>query len=216
MKITRFPQSCFLVEAGSKRILIDPGYINFDDSFFELWKNIDAVLITHKHGDHCSQEIIEKVSPKEIYSSQEVANAYPEMKIQVVKEADIIVLDEVSISVVHAQHGYIPLLKNGKEIFENIGYIIEVGGKKLYHVGDSISFHNDYKCDVILVPVCNHGLVMGPFEAAEFAKETGASLVIPMHYDNASYPADMEKVKEEFEKHGLNYQILNLKEIVEL
>ena len=216
MKITRFPQSCFLIEAGSKRILIDPGYLNLEDSFFELWKEIDAILITHKHGDHCDPKIIEKVSPKEIYSSQEVANAYPGMKIEVVKEGDTIVLDEVSISVVHAQHGYIPLLKDGKEIFENIGYIIEVGGKKLYHTSDSISFHNDYKCDIILVPVCNHGLVMGPFEAAEFAKEAGATLVIPMHYDNPTFPADMTKVKEEFEKHGLKYKILDLKESVEV
>ena len=57
---------------------------------------------------------------------------------------------------------------------------------------------------------------MGPFEAAEFAKETEATLVIPMHYDNPKFPANMEKVKEEFEKHKLKYKILDLKESVEV
>ena len=216
MKITRFPQSCFLIETLAKKILIDPGYIKFDESFLESWKNSDVVLITHKHGDHCDPELIKKISPKEIYSSLEVANSIPEIKVNPVCEGDTIMIDSIKISVVHAQHGYLPTLKNGNEIFENIGFIIDDGLNKLYHTSDTISFPNEYTCTVLLVPVCNHGLVMGVFEAALFAKETKAKTVIPMHYDNEKYPADLEKVKEEFKKAGLNYKILDLKESLEV
>lgn len=51
---------------------------------------------------------------------------------------------------------------------------------------------------------------MGPFEASLFAKETGAELAIPVHYDNPNYPADLNKVKDAFEKQGVNYKILDL------
>jgi L-ascorbate metabolism protein UlaG (beta-lactamase superfamily) len=56
---------------------------------------------------------------------------------------------------------------------------------------------------------------MGPFEAALFAKETGAKLVIPVHYDNPAYPIDLEKVREEFDKQELNYKILDTGESLE-
>lgn len=88
--------------------------------------------------------------------------------------------------------------------------------KRVYLTSDTIGFKNEYECNVIFVPVCNHGLVLGPFEAALFAKETGAELVIPYHYDNPIYPVNLDEVKEEFDKQELNYKILNIKESVEI
>ena len=97
-----------------------------------------------------------------------------------------------------------------------IGFIVDDSSKRYYFTSDTLCFDNDYKCDVVFVPVCNHGLVMGPFEAAAFSKEHGASLIIPVHYDNPSYPTDLEKVKEEFSKLDLNLKVLNIKESVEI
>lgn len=67
------------------------------------------------------------------------------------------------------------------------------------------------------MPVSNHGVTMGPWEAALFAKESGAGLVIPVHYDNPEkHPANFEEVKKEFTKQGLNYKFLDLKESTEV
>jgi len=49
-----------------------------------------------------------------------------------------------------------------------------------------------------------------------FAKETGAELVIPYHYDSPKYPGDLVKTKEEFEKQELNYRILGNKDLISL
>lgn len=57
---------------------------------------------------------------------------------------------------------------------------------------------------------------MGPYEAGMFAKETGAELVIPYHYDSPKYPGDLVKTKEEFEKQELNYRILGNKDLISL
>jgi len=218
MKITRFGQSCALIETKGKRILIDPGNLLLDDSILkEYWIDIDIILVTHKHGDHCDENSIKEImiNPKtKFYSSSEVANAFPELSPEIVKEGDVKEINGIKVEVVKAVHGYITTLKGGKEINENIGYIIDDNEKRAYFTSDTISFKNDYKCDVVFVPVCNHGLVMGAYEAALFAKETGASLVILNHYDNPKYPTDLEVVANEFKKLKLNYNILEIKQSI--
>ena len=218
MKITRYGQSCFLIETKGKRILIDPGSYLYQDSLLEKdWTDIDILLITHKHGDHCLPEAVKEITknPKtKFYSIQEVKDAFLELDPQITKEGEKLELDDIKIEVVKSIHGYITSFKGDKEINENVGFIIDDGNKKIYIVGDSLSFKNDYKCDVIIIPICNHGFVMGPFDAALFAKETGAQLVIPCHYDSPKHPGDFDLVKEEFNKQGLNYKILDFKESI--
>lgn len=220
MKLTKFPQSCILIETKGKRILIDPGNLLFDERFLkEAWSNIDILLVTHKHRDHCFDEAILKIiknSKTKFYTSQEVIDGHPDLSAIIIKEGEVLDLDGIKVEAVKAVHGYLPHLKGGNEIKENLGYIIDNGEKKVYHTSDSISFKNDYKCDVLFVPVCNHGLVMGPFEASRFAKETDAKLVIPIHYDNPLYPVDLDEVEDKFNKEDLHYSILNIGESIEI
>lgn len=222
MKITRFAQSCILIETNGKRILIDPGDIQYNESLlWKEWSNIDVLLVTHKHGDHCHANAIKELArnPKtKFYTTREVADAYPDLSLRIVKlvkAGDVLTFENVKVEVVRAIHGYIPPLKGGREINENVGYIVDDGANRAYQTSDTICFENDYKCDILFVPVVNHGLVMGPWEAALFAKETGASLVIPVHYDNPTHPADFEHIKKEFGAQGLNYKFLEIGETIE-
>ena len=59
MKITKFPQSCLLIETKGKKILVDPGNLKYKEEYFDIWNNVDIILITHKHPDHCNTEILE-------------------------------------------------------------------------------------------------------------------------------------------------------------
>jgi len=118
-----------------------------------------------------------------------------------VKENDVIELDNIKIEVVHAIHGYQPLLKGAKEIHENVGYIIDDGKNRLYTTSDTICFKNDYKADILCIPVTGHGLTMSAFEASLYAKEVGAVLTIPIHMDNSAFPPDFNFIKEMFEKY---------------
>ncbi|MFA5763287.1 MAG: MBL fold metallo-hydrolase [archaeon] len=218
MKITKFAQSCVMIETNNTKILVDPGVLSGEDELVNM-KEPDFVFVTHKHSDHFNEEIYNKIKKEttKIYSTNEVQNNFTNTKFEILKEKDIIDLGEIKVEVVKAVHGYLPLLtKNNAEINENVGYIIEIKGKKLYFTSDSISFKNDYKCNIVFVPVCNHGLVMGPYDAALFSKETGAEIVIPIHYDNPKYPGNLEKVKDEFNKQELNYKILEKGQIFEI
>lgn len=57
MKITKFDQSCVLLEKNGRCLLIDPVEISTQIPVIE---NIDAIIITHKHSDHYQPEVLDK------------------------------------------------------------------------------------------------------------------------------------------------------------
>ncbi len=215
MKITKYPQSCLMVETNDKKILIDAGSLKYQDKFLEEWKKADIILITHKHGDHIKNDVLKNINIP-IYSTQEVQNTYPEIKFNIVKENDVLNFDSIKIEVVKAVHGYNPLLKNGGQVFENVGYIIDDNLHRLYVTSDTICFNNDYKADIVALPVTAYGLTMSSFEASLFAKEIGAKLVLPIHMDNEKYPTDINYMKENFDKFEINYRVLDIEETIEI
>ena len=218
MKITKFAQSCIMIEHNDEKILIDPGVIFTKEETIQKWMNPNYILVTHKHQDHFDEETVKKIigSSTSIYSSHEVADAYQDIKFFTTHENNLMLMGGLEVQVTKAIHGYTPLLKGGKEINEGLGFIIDDGQKTIYHTGDTISFQNKIACNVILLPFNNHGLVMGPFEAALFAKETGANIIIPMHYDNPKFPGDKQKLDEELAKNGLKAKWLNVGESIEV
>ena len=217
MKITKFPQSCLLIETKGKKILIDPGNLKYKEEYLARWNEADIILITHKHPDHCYVEVLEKLNSNiKIYANSEVQKTYPNLKINVVKQGDEIELGDIKIEVVHAIHGYQPLLKGDKEIHENVGYIVDDGKNRLYATSDTICFRNDYKADILCTPVTGHGLTMSAFEAALYSKEVGAILTLPIHMDNPAFPPDLEYIKEMFEKYDAEYEILENEEMIEV
>ena len=216
MKITKYPQSCLLIETKEKKILIDPGILNYKDEYFNIWNNVDIILITHKHPDHCNTAVLEKLNKSIlIYSTKEVKEANENLSINTIKENDILKIGDITIEVVHAIHGYQPLLK-GKEINENVGYIIDDGENRLYTTSDTICFKNNYKANILCVPITGHGLTMSAFEAALYAKEVGANITIPVHMDNPAFPPDLNYFKEMFEKYEAEYEILENGETIEI
>ena len=217
MKITKFPQSCLLIETKGKKILVDPGNLKYKEEYFDIWNSVDVILITHKHSDHCNTEVLEKLNKNiKIYSTKEVQDANESVNINIIKENDVIKLDDMTIEVVHAIHGYQPLLKGAKEIHENVGYIIDDGKNRLYTTSDTICFKNDYKADILCIPVTGHGLTMSAFEAALYSKEVGAVLTLPIHMDNPAFPPDFKFIEEMFNKYEVEYEILDNDETIEI
>lgn len=221
MKITRFAQSCLVIETKGKRILIDPGAIQYDEKLLaDAWKNIDAILVTHIHSDHCHEAAIQELTKNPnttFYSSREVATHYPDLSPKIVTAGETISVGEIVIEVVKAIHGYVSFLKKrGVVVNENIGFIVDDGDKRCYVTSDTIGFDHDYRCDVICVPVGDHGLTLGTYDSAFFIKETGASLAIPTHYDNPLHPVDIEELKRDWEAENITYKILKMGESVEI
>lgn len=217
MEITKYPQSCLFIETKGKCILVDPGNLKYKEEYLTCWKRADAILITHKHADHCYTEVLEILGQEiPIYTTHEVQEANPTLTIQEVKEGDVISLGDIQIEVVHAVHGYQPLLKGDKEIHENVGYVIEDGENRLYATSDTICFKTDIQADILCTPVTGYGLTMSAFEAALFAKEAGATLTIPIHMDNPMFLPDETFIEKMFHKYEVEYEILSNEERIEI
>lgn len=212
MKITKFPQSCLLVETKDKKILVDPGSLKYKEEYFGIWSKVDAILLTHKHGDHVNGAVLENIKNISIYSTKGVQEAYPNLDITVVEDGSSIMVGEVNIEVVHAVHGYQPMLKGGKDVTENVGYIIDDNTNRLYITSDTICFKNDYKADILCAPVTGYGLTMSAFETSLYAKEVEAKHVILTHMDNSTYPPDFDYIDVTFRKHNVEYIILDIEE----
>ena len=215
MKIIKYPQSCLLIQTQESKILVDPGKLKYQERFLDEWSEADIILVTHKHGDHINSEVIKDLNIP-IYSTKEVQDSYPDLSIRIVKENDVINLGGINIEVVKAVHGYNPLLKNGGEVLENVGYVIDDGNCRLYITSDTICFRNDYQADVVALPVTGYGLTMTSFEAALFAKDLGARLVLLIHMDNDKYPTDLNSMKINFAKEKINYKVLDIEESLEI
>ena len=218
MKLTRFPQSCFLLETKDVTILIDPGKLLYEETFLEKWKKATVILVTHKHGDHIYPDVLEKLlqnASTHFYTSQEVATKYPEFDCTVVQAGETLEFGSTKVEVTRAEHGWMPRLRGGNEIHDNIGFIVD-DGVRAYHTSDTICFEHDYTCDVLMIACNNHGLVTGPIETAIFAQETKAKLVLPCHDHNEVLPADREAVERELKKAKLNYKFLEIGEEIDL
>ncbi len=56
-----------MIETNNKRILIDPGVFGYSEEILNnQWVNIDYILVTHKHADHCNKEAIENIDEEKM------------------------------------------------------------------------------------------------------------------------------------------------------
>ena len=224
MKITKYPQSCVLIETKGKKILIDPGNLVYNQTDVKPgdFKDIDIIPLTHKHPDHCFPEalkVIKENNPRAIILANKEVNEIlktENVDSELVNIRDIKEYDEIKIEIVEAQHGYLPRMDEKSFPRDNNGFIIDDGKTRLYDCGDTICFNNDIKSDIVLVPISGHGVVMEPDVAVEFCQKIKPKLVIPIHYDGPKHPQGTDKFEEEIKKTNLNYKILENKESIEV
>ncbi|MDD3187481.1 MAG: MBL fold metallo-hydrolase [Bacilli bacterium] len=222
MKIAKYNQSCLLIETNNKRILIDPGVIGYYDGLLNKWKNIDIILVTHKHQDHCNKEAIEEIIKRDnskLYITDEIQKEFNFVKYNIIKENNIIKEDNITIEVVHAIHGYLAgMREKGIEIKENVGYIIDDGKNRLYTTSDTIGFYNDYKCNILCMPFNGNGLTLGLIDGLSFIKSINPDLVLPIHteHPNPIMNPNIKSLKEMLTQNNINYEILDLEESIEI
>ncbi|HDD66323.1 MAG TPA: MBL fold metallo-hydrolase [Nitrososphaeria archaeon] len=174
----------FLITYQDKRFYVDPFKIRPKGA-------ADAILVTHDHFDHLSLEDIKKILKPETYlvapeACREKLKLLGSGIVKLVKPGDVVEIDGARVEAVPAYNvnkfrapGVVYHPK--EEGF--VGYVLEVGGVRIYHAGDTdfVQELRGLKVDVALVPVSGT-FVMTAEEAAEAVNAFKPRVAIPMHY----------------------------------
>jgi L-ascorbate metabolism protein UlaG (beta-lactamase superfamily) len=175
MKITKFGHSCLLVEEGEARIMIDPG--NWNKGHTEV-KDLDAIFITHKHGDHAKPEDIKMILSKnngvKIYSNDHVLEemAKHDIKVERFVGGETKEIKGVSVEAHGQDHA---VIYPSYPRTDNTCYLV---GGRLYHPGDSL--HNPGKpAEILALPIIAPWMKVS--EAIDFGKEIKPKFAFGIH-----------------------------------
>lgn len=209
--------SAFFIENETAGVLIDPFVSGNPSAVFKINpEKIKDILVTHGHGDHLGDAIpLSKKTGAQITTIFELANYCQAMGATVngINMGGRIKLNGAFAKFMPAFHS--SSTPDGKYAGIPSSIILEIGGKRIYHAGDTC-LHQEmkvigefFKPDIALIPIGSH-YTMDVNEAATAAQWLNAQTVIPMHYN--TFPvinADAQCFKEKIEKEGKKCVILN-------
>lgn len=216
MKLTKYAQSCFLIEIKDKRILIDPGSFVYQETPLrpEDWKNIDVLLLTHEHSDHTDPEavaIIAKNNQPTILTNASVQKILADKGIssETLAPSEKKTVRGLTFQGVHVLHGPLP---DGNQPPEVIGFFIN---NCLLHPGDCLYIDPAVKPEILLLSMCDT-VAFSPAQAATYAFRIQPKLVIPMHYHNKRFITDTAVFAQALEHVNVPYRIMKEQETIEL
>jgi L-ascorbate metabolism protein UlaG (beta-lactamase superfamily) len=214
LSITHFEHDCFQIKAGGTVVYFDPFNLKAEQTL-----PADYIFITHEHFDHCSKNDLEKIAKPgtAIVASQECESQLKNIRakeIIYVLPGQQIVLGDLAVATVPAYNlnkfraDNLPFHPPANH---QVGYILTIGGVKIYHAGDTDNIPelaNIKDIDLALLPVSGT-YAMDCKEAAEAAAVIKPKIAIPMHYGSViGSIADAEKFKVETEKLGIKTEII--------
>ena len=187
--------SCWEV-IGDHRILIDPFLTDNPaaDVGPEAFDELDAILISHGHGDHIGDGVaIAKKTGALVVSNFEIATYFEKRgckahPLSIGGGADF-PFGRVKLTIAH--HGSTG--PDGEALGSPAGIILSTGGKRIYHAGDTGLFLDmkliaemDGPFDVAILPIGDN-FTMGIDDAVKATEFINARMTIPMHYNTFPY-----------------------------
>jgi L-ascorbate metabolism protein UlaG (beta-lactamase superfamily) len=176
MRLTKYPQSCVVIEGADGRVLIDPGDVAMDAYRFDDFGTIDAVLFTHRHVDHFDPRAVDAIADRDVpvYANADVCGLIDDAETTTVVDGKAFRAAGFDILPVDLPH---VTMVNGSAGPPNTGFVFD---DRLLHPGDSM--HVDgIRVDALAVPIAGPSV---SFRDAYVAVEsTGSAVVIPIHYD---------------------------------
>ena len=218
MEIRFLGQSCFELVEGPTRVLIDP-FLTGNPKAAAAADDLDPthIFLTHGHADHWGDVVpIAKRTGAQCVAIVELANELGAEGIENVADPNLggtVDFDGGWVRLVPAWH---TSTTPGGTVNTPAGLVINLGGKTVYHLGDT-SLFSDLRLvrerdelDVALMCIGGH-YTMDRHDAVIAAGLIDAKIVIPCHYD--TFPpieTDAQAFKSEVESSHSGTQVVVL------
>jgi len=193
VKVEYCGHSCFMISDGTHSVIIDPFLTgNAQASLKPEDVKVDAVILTHGHGDHAGDGVdIAKASNATVVAPYELA-AYCEKKGAAAHAMHIggaYTFPFARVKLVPAWHG--SAVMEGDDVIYTgnpCGVLVTMDGKTIYHAGDTALFGDmqligeRHDIDVALLPIGDN-FTMGIDDAIYAVQLIKPKHVVPMHYN---------------------------------
>ena len=198
LKITFFKHASLLIEYAGKKFFVDPVS---DYADFTQQPKADYILITHEHHDHFDTKAIAAI---ETPDTKIIANPNCQKMLdkgQAMKNGDILqITPEIKLEAVPAYN-----TTPGRDKFHpkgsDNGYILTVGGTRIYIAGDTEDIPEMKQIkniDIAFLPV-NQPYTMTPEQAIQSAKTIQPHILYPYHYGDTNINEVKDGLKNEKE-----------------
>jgi L-ascorbate metabolism protein UlaG (beta-lactamase superfamily) len=191
MELTWLGHSTFRLDAGGKRIYIDP-FLNGNPKCPEnevTPEKVDVIAVTHGHGDHVGDTVeLAKEHGATVVAPVELADWLGGQGVEKLLDPNkggTVSIDDVRFTMTNAFHS--SSTNDGKYTGEPCGIVVRAEGKSVYFAGDTCVFGDMaligrlYKPDLAVLPIGDH-YTMGPEEAALGLELLGVNRCVPCHW----------------------------------
>jgi L-ascorbate metabolism protein UlaG (beta-lactamase superfamily) len=191
MEIRFLGHACFELSEGDTRVLVDP-FLTGNPKAAASADEVDPthILLTHGHQDHYGDiEDIAKRTGAPVVAITEIASELTEAGVENVSDPNLggtVKFDWGWVKLVPAWHT--STTPKG-QVNVPAGLLIGIGGKTVYHLGDTALFsdlrliaHRGNPIDVALMCIGGH-YTMDRLDAVVAAEYVEAATVIPCHYN---------------------------------
>ena len=224
LTLTYLSHSSFLLSDGTHTVAIDP-FLTGNPTAPMAADDIDAqfVVLTHAHGDHLGDGLeIARRCDALVIAVNELANYAAEKGVNAhnmhIGGAYNFPFGRLKFTIAH--HG--SSSPEGLYMGEPAGVLITMGGKTVYHTGDTGLFLDMQligerdSIDCMLAPIGDN-FTMGIDDAVRAVEFVRPGLAIPMHYN--TFPvieADPEEFRSKVEEKQLKARVLDYGETITL